>query len=165
MHQLMFSPDTLEGASICALLARLQDEQEGTGDWNGSRTIEVLNDWFAELGLDVEEPAPSGDLRERLRLMRPGDLLPLAHDVHGDDGTYFADGTQVTWTCERCTITRTGTTVGAERESEHTAPLQLVRFDTSPLLPDGMPAAEPADAVSYPVHPWQLVRTSEVRTH
>ena len=152
MHDPIFNLAAPEGAAICDLLAELQNNEED--GWNGGDTVEILTAWFAALGLDVDSPAPDPDLIESLRLTIPGQVLALPHHLTVDGARLFGDGTTVRWTCECCSMTRTGTTTGVTREEDGGPLMQLVRFNPGmePFTPGDQPKHSPDSWPLFPGH-------------
>jgi hypothetical protein len=50
------NPDCHEGTKILQLLARLKDIEASDGGWNGGDAVEILVEWFAEMGIDTDLP-------------------------------------------------------------------------------------------------------------
>ncbi|MET9611702.1 hypothetical protein [Kitasatospora indigofera] len=57
MHNLKFDPSTREGSQIIRLFNRIKDDIEDTDGWNGGDVVDVLCEWFKDLGIDVDADA------------------------------------------------------------------------------------------------------------
>lgn len=62
-HHLRFDPRTREGRAIHKLFAAVKnDVEEPNGRWNGAAVVELLDQWFTDLGYDVAAPASTVDI-------------------------------------------------------------------------------------------------------